>query len=330
MLAEITIIGAGHAVGSVEVSNTDASLHLGLAPDSLRNRTGIATRRICAAGENVTTLATNAAAAALADANLVAGDLGEETVLLYIENGLTHLTPPAGILLAHDAGMPKVRVISFDGVCAEPIHALEIGALMLDRHRCERVIVCASADFTSIVDKNDEETAGLFGAGAGAIVLERTPATGTGRIDGLSWETDAAHWDLGTIDVLGFSRGPQGVTFDFSYYKMKGTKLARVAVRTLKRVIDRTLGEAGWDLGSIDYFVSHQPNPNMLELGIRKLGLPLDRFEMPGKSLGNMGPASVLIAFSMLRQSGKLVAGKRVLAMSFGLGFSCGCAAVSI
>jgi 3-oxoacyl-[acyl-carrier-protein] synthase-3 len=330
LLAGITVVGAGHAVGSIVVSNRDTSLRLGLAPDSLRERTGIATRRICADDETVTTLATAAVAAALADASLAQTDLGEETLLLYIENGMTHLTPPGGILLASAAGLPRVKVISLDGVCAEPIHAIEIGALMLGNRRCDRVIVCASVDFNAFVNENDEETAGLFGAGAGAILLERTREGGAGSIDGLSWETDAAYWDLGTITVLGHTRRPQGVNYDFSYYQMKGTSLARVALRTVGRVIDRTLDEAGWDLASVDHFVAHQPNPKMLEMGIRQLGLPLDRISIPGKSLGNMGPASVLIAFSMLRDTGRLVGGTRVLVVSFGLGFSCGAAALTI
>jgi len=329
LLAGVTVVGAGHAVGSVEVSNRDTSVRLGLAAESLDERTGIATRGICAEDETVTTLATAALANALADADVSHADLGEETLLLYIENGMTHLTPPGGILLASAAELPRVKVISLDGVCAEPIHAIEIGALMLSNRRCDRVIVCASLDFNAFVNDNDEETAGLFGAGAGALVLERTSEGGGGSIDGLSWETDASYWDLGTIAVLGHTRRPQSISYDFTYYEMKGTSLARVALRTLGRVIDRTLDEAGWDVASIDHFVAHQPNPKMLEMGVRKLGLPLDRVSIPGKSLGNMGPASVLIAFSILRDTGRLVAGTRVLVVSFGLGFSCGAAALT-
>jgi 3-oxoacyl-[acyl-carrier-protein] synthase III len=330
VLASIAIVGAGHAVGSVEVSNEDTSLRLGLPHDWLFRRTGIATRRVCADDETVTSLARDAVAAALADAGLANQDLSDETQLLYIENGMTHLTPPGGILLARDAGIPRVRVTSLDGVCAEPIHAIEIAALMLDRGRCDRVIVCASVDFNSIVNSADPETAGLFGAGAGAIVLERTTAGSSAAIDGLSCRTDASYWDLGTIRVLRQTLRPEGVSIDFAFYEMKGTRLARVAISILKQVLDKTLDEAGWAPWSIDHFVSHQPNPKMLELGVRKLGLPFDRFLVPGKSLGNMGPASVLIAYALLRQTGVLVAGKRIVLMSFGLGFSCGCAAISI
>ena len=222
LLAGITVVGAGHAVGSVEVANRDTSRRLGLAADSLDERTGIATRRVCAEDETVTTLATAAVANALADADLARACLGEETLLLYIENGMTHLTPPGGILLANAAGLPRVKVISLDGVCAGPIHAIEIGALMLSNRRCDRVIVCASVDFNTFVNDNDEETAGLFGAGAGTLVLERTSGNGGGSIDGLSWETDASYWDLGTIAVLGHTRRPQSVNYDFTYYEMRG------------------------------------------------------------------------------------------------------------
>jgi 3-oxoacyl-[acyl-carrier-protein] synthase-3 len=330
VLARVKIIGAGHAVGSIEVSNADTSLRLGLRPNSLLKRTGIATRRICADDENGAILASKAVGAALADARLTSKNLGSETLLLYIQNGMTHLTPPGGILLARDAGIPKVRVISLDGVCAEPIHAIEIGALMLSQHRCDRVIVCASADFNSIVDDNDEETAGLFGAGAGAVVLQRAPTSETGAIEGLSWKTDASYWDLGTIEIIGQTRHAAGLSVDFGFYEMKGARLLRAGVGIIRQVVKQALDEAGWDIGSIDHIVSHQPNPKMLEIGMNKVGLPFDRVSVPGSTLGNMGPASVLIAFSILRQNGALTAGQRVLLLSFGLGFSCGCAALTI
>lgn len=330
MLGAITITGTGHAVGSKIIASSHTSEKLGLPLNSLEERTGIVTRHVCAENETVTTLAVQAVQSCLTDAQLDNGEVGPETVLIYIENGMTHLTPPAGILLSQALQIPRVRVLSLDGVCSEPIHALEIAALMLCNRRCERVIVCASADFLSIVDDNDQDTAGLFGSGAGALLVRLAAPGESGAINGLYWETDSDYWDLGTITMTNYARNAKGVTVDFTYYQMKGSELARVAVRSLQEVIGKVLAAADWSISDVEHVISHQPNPKVLEIGARKLGLPLDLFTIPGKILGNMGPASVLIALSMLRGEGKLSSGKRVLLLSFGLGFSCGCAAVTI
>jgi 3-oxoacyl-[acyl-carrier-protein] synthase-3 len=330
VFARVKIIGTGHAVGSKVVSNRDASIRLGLSAQSLEERTGIFTRHVSGEGQTVITLAAEAVSACFADAGLTLGRVGAETVLLYIQNGLTHLTPPAGILLADQLKTPKLRVLSLDGVCSEPIHALEIAGLMLSARRCEQVIICAAADFISAIDETDEDTAGLFGSGAGALLLRSSAESETGAIDSLGWETDASHWDLGTISVSGISRRAKGVTIEVSYYKMRGIELARVAVRHLEELVRRVLKEAGWSIEDIDHVACHQPNPKMMEIGARKLGVPFDRFILPGKTMGNMGPASVLIALSLLKQQGALVTGSRILAVSFGLGFSCGCAAITV
>ncbi|MBX9827301.1 MAG: hypothetical protein K2Y27_20210 [Xanthobacteraceae bacterium] len=328
MLSRICIAGAGHAIGSKVVSNRDTSIALGLDAFSLEERTGIVTRRVCAEGESVTTLAKAAIVRSLEDAGIGVGALGPETVFLYIQNGLQYLTPPAGIIIVHQLECPRVRVLSLDGVCSEPVHAMEVAALLLEKKRCDRVIICAAVDFMGVVDPRDEDTAGLFGAGAGAIVLRRSGPHDTGELRSIAWETDATYWDLGLIALRGYQSVSEGINAQFSYYQMKGTELARVTVRSIRRLIEKVTFDAGWTIGGIDRFISHQPNPKMLEIGVRKIGIPLDRVAVPGRTLGNMGPASVLVALSMLKADGALPRGMNLLIVSFGLGFSCGCAAL--
>jgi 3-oxoacyl-[acyl-carrier-protein] synthase-3 len=43
-----------------------------------------------------------------------------------------------------------------------------------------------------------------------------------------------------------------------------------------------------------------------------------------------MGPASLLVNLSIARDEGRLKPGTRVLLLAFGLGFSCGAAAVEV
>jgi len=331
--AEIVIGGLGHAVGSVVVSNVDLARSLALPDDWFVRRTGIVERRVCGEGETVLTLAAQAVRQACAGADVDVSDLGEETIIIHIQNGLTQLTPPSGIALVEQLGMDECRVLAIDGVCAEPIPAVEIATLMLDAGRCDRVILSAAADFLPIVRHDDTATAGLFGSGAGAIILSRPEvanANASSIIHASSWKTYAAHAGLGRVRVLGHTTNENGFTIQAGYYEMDGPGLARVAVAVLPEVVDDVLNRAGWTKPSVSLVIAHQPNARLLSIGAQALGLGSSIVPAPVTHLGNMGPASLLVNLALAGNNGLLTKGTRVLLVAFGLGFSFGAIALEI
>src|SRR5438445_13851043 len=100
MPSTLAMAGFGHSVGSEVVSNTQHALACGLPEDWFVERTGIEERRVCAESENVLGLACAAVTEACKEAAVEPVDLGHETVLLHLQNGLTHLTPPGASALA--------------------------------------------------------------------------------------------------------------------------------------------------------------------------------------------------------------------------------------
>src|SRR4051794_35407640 len=155
---EFAIRGIAYEFGGNEESNYGAAERLGLDRNWLVDRTGIRTRRMCAKGEDSSTLAADALGKALAGAGLTASELGHETVLIHIENGFVNLAPPAAIALAAKTGLTDVRVLGIDGVCSEPITALELASLLLDGGRAERVVISASFDYERTLDPGDAGT----------------------------------------------------------------------------------------------------------------------------------------------------------------------------
>jgi len=327
----VALAGVGHAVGSEVVSNSELALSLGLESDWFLTRTGIVERRACGPGEDVLTLGRDAVLGACEDAGLRAGDLGAETMLLHIQNGIAAFTPPAAILLSRKLGFKTVRALGFDGVCAEPIAALEVAALLLEARRCDRVILSAAVDFPEWVDPNDHDTSGLFGSGAGAIVLERSVGPDArASLRGVHWETHAGYSGLGQIPVLGYERHPERFSISVGYYEMDGRGLTRAALQVLPGVLEGVLDAAGWTREDADLVLAHQPNAKLLEIGMRHLGLDPARVPMPVRHLGNMGPASLLVNLSLAKTDGRLAPGTNLLLIAFGLGFSCGAAALTL
>jgi len=334
MQTPIRIDGLGHTVGSAIVSNVELARSISLNDDWFIRRTGIVERHVCCDGEDVLTLAEGAVRRACGNANVELATIGEETVIIHIQNGFTQLTPPSGIGLAERLGLDRCRVVGIDGVCAEPIPGLEIAALMLAADRCERVILSAAADFLPIVRPDDLDTAGLFGSGAGALVLAGpNPADACGvpsLIHALRWKTHAAHSGLGRIRVRGHTPAEHGINIHAGYYEMDGPRLARVALEVLPEVVDGVLAEAGWSRTSVKLVIAHQPNARLLALGARTLGLDSSIVPSPVTHLGNMGPASLLVNLSLAADEGHLTTGTRVLLLAFGLGFSCGAVALEV
>jgi 3-oxoacyl-[acyl-carrier-protein] synthase III len=331
MQTRIGLSGLGHAVGSTVISNVEVAKSLGLPSDWFVERTGIHQRRICGDGEDVISLAMSAVTRACADARLDLHTLGQETVLMHIQNGFTHLTPPAAVVLAGQLGLDGVRVMGLDGVCAEPIAALDAAVCLLEAGRCERVILSSAVDFLSYINPKDPDTAGLFGAGAGALILSNdTRHDRELLIGGLHWESHTRSWQMGEIEVQQIRKSDTGVHIDTGFYEMRGQSLYRQALRVLPRVIETTLEQAKWNNDDVELIVIHQPNARLLELASRRLDLNLDVMPMPGRTLGNMGPASLLVNLSLARDEGMLKPGTRVLLLAFGLGFSCGAAAIEV
>ena len=328
MRQNFKISGSGYSIGSTIVKNEKVASELGLEHDWFKSHTGIIERRICSQDENVLTLSVNAIKNACKNAAIALNGIGEETLLLHIQNGLTHLTPPPGIIIANALGTYNMRTLSIEGVCAEPINAFEIAALMFSGNRYKRIIISAGVDFIKIINKNDPDTAGLFGAGAGAVILENT--TEDRGLRGLYWLNNSYYYDLGVIKLKNFEVKQTEIELNFEYYSMKGKNLAKIAIQTLPKVLLNTLEECQWVLEDIDFVVSHQPNEKFLDMGIKALKLDKKKVSRHAHYLGNMGPASLLVCFAIEMERGTIKANDKVMLISFGLGFTCGAAAIII
>ncbi|GGS20805.1 3-oxoacyl-[acyl-carrier-protein] synthase 3 [Streptomyces griseoviridis] len=327
---EIAMRGIGYQVGGGKELNADAAVRLGLDRDWLVQRTGIRARRMCAEGEDASTLAADALGKALRSAGLEADRLGQETVLVHIENGFVNLAPPAAVALAARTGLTDVRVLGVDGVCSEPMTVLDLASSLFETGRADRVVLSAAFDYERVLDPTDAGTVGLFGAGACAVVLEPAAADDPRRFTllGTAWRTDAQGAGLGVIPVRRLHRDARGVHIDAGFYAMDGQGLTRIGLRAVPLVYQDVLRRAAWRPDGFDLVIAHQPNVKLLEILMRKLEIPMRMVPTPVEELGNMGPASLLINLAIAMEKGLIKNGTKVMLLAFGLGFSCGAAAI--
>jgi 3-oxoacyl-[acyl-carrier-protein] synthase-3 len=328
----VGIAGISYSLGSDVIDNTELATSMGLAPDWFVRRTGTKQRRVYGEGEDFLSLSVDALRKSCEEAGIDPAMVGPETLVLYVQSGLqTHLVPPQAIVLAQRAGFKHAKVLGIDGSCAEVIPALDTAVRLMEAGRCERVIVVAGVETINMIDPQDLDTVGLFGVGASAIVLTTDARTDL-RFDlcGSYWESHVDHWELGTMAVRSREFTKDGIEIQTGYYDMKGTGLVRKSVALLPAVVDKVLAEAGWLRDDLDLVVLHQPNVRFVDMVVRAIGVAPDIVPVPGAEHGNMGPASILVSLALAKEAGELKPSGKVLMVSFGVGFSCGAAAISL
>jgi 3-oxoacyl-[acyl-carrier-protein] synthase III len=171
------------------------------------------------------------------------------------------------------------------------------------------VLVIGADLVTRVTDYDDRRTAGLFGDGAGAVVVApgAPAALGPFRL-----HSDAA--DAENITA----------THDERKVRMDGRATFRQAVARMSEVTLEVCDDAGLSLDEIDLFVYHQANSRILTAVGERLGLDRDRVIDSIALRGNTSAATIPIALDEALRDGLVAAGSRILLGAFGAGLTWG------
>jgi 3-oxoacyl-[acyl-carrier-protein] synthase III len=304
------IIGLGVALPADVVSSATIGERLGVEEQWLVRRTGIRARHRLGAGERVSDLASAAAFEALADAEL---DASAIDLVLVATTTADELTPNVAPLVAAAIGADRAGAMDVGSACTGFVSALGVAAAIVESARADRVLVAGAEGLSRVTDPDDRPTAGLFGDGAGAVVLS---AAGSGRIGPVLLGADGARCALIRAQHGGF-------------IEMNGHETFRQAVRRLSEVTPHACAAAGVALEEIELFVFHQANERILRAVAERLGLPDERVVNAIATLGNTSAASIPLALHAARADARLTPGSRVLLGAFGAGLTWGATVVT-
>jgi 3-oxoacyl-[acyl-carrier-protein] synthase III len=299
-----TITGIGTAVPETRLTNADLEARLATSDEWIVSRTGIRERRVAAPSDTSGTLAVAASAAALKDAGLVPDDVS----LLVLATTTPDQALPQTSALVHEGLGLRCGAFDVSAACAGFVHALVVGATLLDAGDLDAVVVVGSETLTRIVDPDDRSTVPLFGDGAAAVVLR--PATpGYGLLA----------WDLGCDgSAAGILAIPPGKQF----IQMDGQEVFRRAVRAVIASADKALRAAGRTAADVDVFVPHQANARIISMAADRLGIPPARTMVNVDRYGNTSAASVPLALAEAADDGRIDDGDLVLLSGFGAGMA--------
>jgi 3-oxoacyl-[acyl-carrier-protein] synthase III len=308
------IVGTGGYLPPRVVTNDEFARRLDTSDAWIRERTGIAERRIADESQASSDLALEASRAALAAAQLAPADVD---LIIVATSTPDHVFPSTACLLQAKLGIKACPAFDVQAVCSGFVYALAIADRFIRSGMNRRALVVGTEVFSRIMDWNDRATCVLFGDGAGAVVLA------AGETPGI--HASVLHADGSYADILSVPGNVCGGRIIGSpYLQMQGNQVFKLAVKVLDEVARETLAAAEMSVADVDWLIPHQANVRILEATARKLGVPRERLAVTVDRHGNTSAASIPLALDEYVRAGKIRAGQRVMMEGVGGGFTWG------
>jgi 3-oxoacyl-[acyl-carrier-protein] synthase III len=281
-VTEVYIVGSASAFGSRVVPSEEVDHAFGMPAGKLKSRAGIVSVAHASEDEDEGTLGARACQRLLEET-------GQETESLdaILAASETHHAYPSlsAILHAKLHLRENCNALDVGSGCLALLQTLAVAQALLVSGRARKILV-ATADVHSRTlgpGRAAGEFGGLFGDGASAFLLSGKPREAKGlayRLGEFFFGCAAQYADAIAISESG--KGQLDVQFD-------GDALSRAAVSRMEKVIDEVEHRSGISREKVGAFATHQPNPRLVNLLAKQLGVSIQNFPLIGSTCGNLG-----------------------------------------
>lgn len=270
--------------------------------DWVRARTGMLTRRVAGADEQILDMATSAALGALDAAELTADQLD-----LVIVASCT-VTPPHAVAprLGRVLGAAAAAALDLNAACAGFCYSVTAASDAVRAGSARHVLVVGVEKMTAWVDPDDLPTAIVFGDGAGAAVIGPADEPGIGPV---VWGSDGSQAELIHVNADQLIR-------------MSGQAVFRWATSDMPPIALEACRRAGVAPTELAAIVPHQANLRIVDALARKMDAPDAVVARDGADTGNTSAASIPLAVHRLMSEGQVDSGELALLIGFGAGLS--------
>jgi 3-oxoacyl-[acyl-carrier-protein] synthase-3 len=307
------------------LTNGELARIVDTSDDWIRQRTGIAERRVAGEGESTFTLALAAAEAALEVADLDPAELD----LIIVATITPEYAFPATACLVQDAlGADRAAAFDLSAGCTGFVYGLGLAADLVAAGTYQAALVVGADTLSRITDWTDRGTCVLFGDGAGAVVVLGGEAPGGVLASVLG--SDGSGAELLYQPAGGSARPASLETVAAREHcaRMEGRQVFRFATRVMPEATREVLKRAGLGVEDIALVVPHQANDRILQAAARGLGLGEDRVFSNLARYGNTSAASIPIALCEALGAGRVERGDVVVLVGFGAGLTWGATAI--
>jgi 3-oxoacyl-[acyl-carrier-protein] synthase-3 len=297
------IVALGHYQPTRVLTNAELATMVDTEDDWIRDRVGIAERRI-ADTESVADMATFAAAKALANAGLTASDI--DLVVVATTSSIDRC-PNVACRVAGRLGIAAPAAMDLNTACSGFSYALATADHAVRAGASRNALVIGAEKLSDIVDWTDRRTCILFADGAGAAVVSRSDQLDVGPV---VWGSAPEKSDV--ILIEGWR----------PYIQQEGQAVFRWATTALAQHARLACERAGVPLDQIAAFVAHQANARIIDGIARRLNIPNAVIAKDIVGSGNTSAASIPLALSKLVERREVPSGAPVLLFGFGGGLT--------
>jgi 3-oxoacyl-[acyl-carrier-protein] synthase-3 len=291
-------------------------------------RTGIRERRIANQNETTATMAFEAAAAALAVANIHPMQID---LIIVATSTPAHIFPSTASLVQDYLGASGAGAFDLSAACTGFVYGLSMGTSAIESGAAETVLIIGAETMSRVLDWQDRGTCILFGDGAGAVVLRGLSVPG--GVMASTLRSDGSGADLLYLPVSYRTRVPGMGSFSMNGHapntiSMDGRQVFRFATQAITESVQETVSKAGLTVEDIDLIVPHQANTRIIDTAAKRLKVPREKFFLNVDRAGNTSAASIPLALCAAVEADRLKPNDNVVFVGFGGGLTWGASLV--
>jgi 3-oxoacyl-[acyl-carrier-protein] synthase-3 len=231
--------------------------------------------------------------------------------------------PSTACVLQDRLGARRAGGLDISAACSGFIYGLAVANGLIRAGTARTVLLLGAETLTKVVNWQDRNTCVLFGDGAGAVVLRADE--GEGGVLSVHLYADGSKGPL-LILPGGGSRHPMSqAVLEAGLTKIQmnsGNEVFKLAVRAMEDAALTALKQNGYDVGDVDFIITHQANMRIISALGQRLGLPDHKVVANLKRVGNTSAASIPLALDEAVRDGRVQAGHLVLLCAFGGGLT--------
>ncbi|RGC65039.1 3-oxoacyl-[acyl-carrier-protein] synthase 3 [Micromonospora sp. MW-13] len=300
------ILALGHYQPSRIVTNDDIAQFVETNDEWIRDRVGIASRRI-AGDETVADMATAAAGKALANSGLTAADI--DLVVVATCTSIDR-SPNVACRVAAKLGITAPGAFDLNTACSGFAYALGTVDHAIRAGASRNAIVIGAEKLSDFTDWTDRSTCIIFADGAGAAMVTATAEGEPAGVGPVVWGSVPGKGDA--VRIEGWR----------PYVKQEGQAVFRWATTELAPLALQACERAGVAPSELAAFVPHQANTRIIDGIAKRLGIPNAIIAKDLVESGNTSAASVPLALSKLVERREVPSGAPVLLFGFGGGLT--------
>lgn len=320
----VKILGTGKYLPNKKVLASEIDVLLGAKEGWTEQKSGVAMRSFV---EKET--ASEMAAIAAMDAIKAAGIQKEDIdCIVSVSGTMEQPIPCNAALVQKQMGLNDSKIPCFDinSTCLSFVTGFDTISYLIHCNRYRNVLLVSSEIASVGLNWEAKENAILFGDGAAAVVLTKTPNNDNSKVLAGYMETlsDGAHF----TEIRGggtkiHPNHPNTIDKDF-LFDMNGKAVFRLSSKNINAFMEKLLSTSNCTMDEIDLVVPHQASGMAMRILRKKLGIREEKFMNIINTHGNTIAASIPMALHEAIVQNKIQRGNKIMLLGTSAGLSIG------